>query len=306
MHQKVKKNGVINIYTMNKITSAKVYWHLTDQCDIGCDFCPTRYHANTNKRTTEEYLSVVEKLQTSRYKNAESINWIIDGGEPLNFPGLNLILRKIKEKPSYLRLDTSGLNSWFNLIETKEYVDHYKLTHHKWQNESVLNFIIDFCQESQKKLTVVVPLNPGQIFEDREKIKSLVDQGLDAREKILYTDPKGGAFWSGYSYVDINRILGRPDDYVEPPPPPPKQIYVDLSKDPEDDSPSYTGLGCYAGVDNIYISHKGYASGSDCGGRDLGNVFNADWAAPDSAFACPINFCRSSNDQKRLRVGVKL
>ncbi len=307
MSRKVKKNGVINTYTMNKIPEAKVYWHLTDQCDAGCEFCPTKYRAGTNKRTVDEYLTVVEKLQISRYKHAEYIKWVIGGGEPLNFSGLNLVLRKIKEKPSMLRLDTSGMNSWFNFIETAEYVDHYRLTHHKWQNESVLNFIIDFCQENQKSFTVIVPLNPGQIFEDREKVESLCQQGIDAREKILYDDGKGGPFWAGYSSVDINRILGRPDDYVEPPaPPPPPPVYIDFSKPPLDDSPSYTGLGCYAGVDDIYISHKGFASGSDCGGRDMGNVFNENWQAPDSAFACPMNFCRSSNDRKKLRMGIKL
>lgn len=291
---------------MMKIPEAKVYWHLTDQCEIGCSFCPTKYHAGTNKKTTDQYLAVIEKLQDSRYKNAESIRWVIDGGEPLNFPGLNLLLRKIKEKPSYLKLNTSGLNSWFNLIETMEYVDHYKLTHHYWQNESVLNFIVDFCKDNNKKLNIVVPLNPGRIFEDRDKVQSLVDQGLDAQERILYDDGRGGQFWTGYSSVDINRILRRPDDYVDPPPPPPKPVYVDWSRPPIDDSPSYTGLGCYAGVDDIYISHKGYAAGSDCGGRDIGNVFGENWTAPDGPFACSMNYCRSSNDRKRLRVGVRL
>lgn len=291
---------------MNKIPEAKVYWHLTDQCDMDCEFCPSKYRAGTNKRTVDEYLAVVEKLQTSRYKNAESIQWIIGGGEPLSFTGLNLVLRKIKEQPCNLRLDTSGLNSWFNILETKEYVDHYRITHHKWQNESILNFIIDFCQENQKKLSIIVPLNPGQIFEDREKIRSLRERGLNAKERILYANGRSGQFWSGYSWIDINRIMGRPDDYVEPPVVPAPPVYVDFSKPPEDNSPSYTGLGCYAGVDDIYISHKGFASGSDCGGRDMGNVFDENWKAPDSAFACPMNFCRSGNDRKKLRVGVTL
>ena len=291
---------------MNKIPEAKVYWHLTDQCEMSCDYCPIRYRANTNKRTNDQYLAVIEKLQASRYQHAESIRWVIDGGEPLSFPGLTLLLRKIKEKPSYLKLNTSGLNSWFNLIETAEYVDHYKLTHHHWQNESVLNFIVDFCKENNKKLNIVVPLNPGRILEDREKVQSLVDQGLDAKEKILYTDTKSGEFWAGYSRIDINRILKRADDYVEPPAVYSPPVYVDLSKPPTDDSPSYTGLGCYAGVDDIYISHKGFASGSDCGGRDMGNVFDAEWLAPAGPFACPMNYCRSSNDRNKLRVGVKL
>lgn len=286
-----------------KIPQAEIYWHLTDICNTDCDYCPVRLRAGRNNKTTEEYLNVIEKLQVSRYKNAESIKWKIGGGEPLQFTGLNQILRKIKTKPCYVRLDTSGGASWFDLIETKDYIDHYKLTHHKWQNISVLNFIADFCQENNKKLDIVVPLNPGQIFEDREKIESLKSQGLNAYEQILYSDPRNrGDFWSGYSSVDINRINGLPDDWTPPPADPAPPAYVDLSKPPIDDSPSYTGRGCYAGVDYIYISHLGYVVGSECGGRDLGNVFDPEWIAPDGPFPCSMNYCRSKTDQKRLRM----
>jgi organic radical activating enzyme len=290
------------------IKQAEIYWHLTDICDTDCNYCPSRLRAGKNKRTTEEYLTVIEKLQESRYQNAESIIWKINGGEPLQFPGLNQLLKKIKSKPCTVRLDTSGGATWFDLIETKDYIDHYKLTHHKWQNISVLNFIVDFCNENNKRLDIVVPLNPGQIFEDREKIKELKNQGLVAYEQILYSDPRNrGDFWDGYSSVDINRILYRPDDWTPPPPEPDNgPIYVDHSQPPKDNSPSYTGQGCYAGVDYIYISHLGYVAGSECGGRDLGNVFDTNWKAPSSAFPCSMNYCRSDIDRKKLRVTVKL
>lgn len=288
-----------------KIPQAEVYWHLTDQCNIGCDFCPTRYRANTNKRTTDEYLSVISKLQDSRYLHAESIKWKINGGEPLQFPNLTQLLKLMKSRPSYVRLDTSGGDSWFDLIGTQEYVDHYKVTSHKWQNESVLNFIIDFCKEHDKKLSIIVPLNPGQIFEDRAKVKALTDQGLKAKESILYNNNQHGDIWSGYSTVDINRIYNRPDDWV-PEPVKYEPVYVDQTKPPIDDTPSYTGQGCYSGVDYIYISHKGFASGSNCGGRDIGNVFEEGWQAPAGPFPCCVNYCRSSDDRKKLRVGVKL
>lgn len=288
------------------IDQAEIYWHLTDKCNIGCEYCFTRYRSNTNKRSTEEYLTVIEKLQNSRYKNAKTIKWKISGGEPIQFPGLSILLKKIKSQPSYVRLDTSGGESWFDLIETKQYVDQYKLTHHPWQNISVLNFIVDFCEQNQKSLGIVVPLYPGRIFEDRAKIEELKARNLNVRELVLTNDVTGGE-WVGYSKVDINRIHHRPDDW-EPPPPtePPQPVYVDLSKPPVDDTPSYTGQGCYAGIDYIYISHKGYAAGSQCGGRDMGNVFDGDWTAPDAAFSCPVNYCRHEIDRQRLRVGVTL
>lgn len=283
------------------IKQSEIHWHLNDKCDIECSYCPGKYRAGTNQKSIEDYLTIVQKLQDSRYKNSESIHWKLGGGEPIQFPGLTSLLKKIKSKPSYIRLDTSGGNSWFDLIETKDYVDHYQLTHHFWQNESVLNFIIDFCQTDNKKLSVIIPLTPGRIFEDRDKIEQLKSQGINASEQILYNE--GGSYWDGYSKVDINRILGRPDDYVTVQQPV-ESTYVDLSKAPMDDSPSYTGMGCYAGVDYIYISHKGFASGSECGGRDMGNVFHTDWVAPYGPFTCPINYCRSSNDRNKIRNGI--
>lgn len=293
------------INTITMIEQAEIYWHLTDKCNTGCQYCYKKYQANSNKRTTEEYLTVIEKLQISRYKNAKSIKWKLSGGEPLQFPGLSQLLKKIKSQPSYVRLDTSGGSTWFDLIETKEYVDHYKLTHHHWQNESVLNFIIDFCIENNKKLNVVIPLYPGKIFEDREKIQKLNLSGIDTQELILRDETNPGNYWAGYSKVDINRIFGRPDNWVPEDEPIKKEpVYVDLSKPPADDSPSYTGQGCFAGVDYLYISHKGYTAGSECGGRDIGNVFDAYWVAPDAMFNCCVNYCRFQSDRKKIRVGV--
>jgi hypothetical protein len=167
--------------------------------------------------------------------------------------------------------------------------------------------MIDFCKENNKQLQVIVPLASGKIFEKRELINALKADGVSAKEQILYNDAQPGNIWSGYSAVDINRILGRPDDWVPPPPEPEREpVYMDPRVPPVDDTPSYTGLGCYTGIDYLYISHKGYTSGSDCGGRDIGNVFDENWTAPNKVFTCNMNYCRSGNDRRRLRVGVAI
>jgi MoaA/NifB/PqqE/SkfB family radical SAM enzyme len=288
------------------IEQAEIHWHLTDICNAGCDYCPSRYQAGSNKRTTDEYLTVIEKLQASRYKHAKSIKWKIGGGEPLHFTNLNILLRKIKSMPSFVRLDTSGGETWFDLLETKDYVDQYKLTHHDWQNISVVNFIADFCKENGKDLQVIVPLIPGKIFEKRELIEELKSNGISAHEQVLFNDAKFGDFWNMYSTIDINRILGRPDNWEPEPVVHTEPVYEDPRIPPVDDTPSYTGLGCYTGIDHLYISHKGYASGSDCGGRDIGNVFHDNWQAPDKIFTCNMNYCRSDKDRRLLRVGVPI
>lgn len=288
------------------IEQAEIHWHLTDKCNTGCEYCPSRYRAGTNKRTTDEYLAVIEKLQVSRYKHAKSIKWKIGGGEPLHFTNLNILLRKIKSMPSFVRLDTSGGETWFDLLETKEYVDQYKLTHHDWQNISVVYFIADFCKENEKDLQVLVPLIPGKIFEKRELIEELKSKGISAYEQMLFNDAKNGDPWNGYSTIDLNRIRGLPDDWEPEPIVHTEPVYVNPLIPPVDNTPSYTGLGCYSGIDYLYISHKGYASGSECGGRDIGNVFGDNWKAPGDIFTCNMNYCRSSKDRKLLRVGVAI
>lgn len=277
----------------------EIKWKLNSYCEHDCEYCPSKWSGGELDRTLDQYLSVVEKLQNTRYAHGDRIKWTIGGGEPLHFPNLNLLLRKIKEKNSYIRLDTSGGDSWFGVMEIINYIDYLKVTHHHWQNSSVLDYIIDLCKENNKKIRILVPLAPGKIKESKAKVQELIAQGIGAEEQVLTSE--NGNYWSGYSSKDINLIQGFDEDYV-PPPPKPAPAYVPLNEPPKDNSPSYTGKQCYAGIDYILINNKGFTIGSDCGGRDIGNVFNENWQAPSGSFACPMLWCRSALDRSRLRI----
>lgn len=284
------------------IDIAEVHWHITDKCNYNCEYCYPKYKAGKNNHSIEKYLNVVKKLQDTRYKHAGSIKWKIGGGEPLSFDGLALLLKAIKSKPCTVRLDTSGGDTWFNFLEVKDLVDSIKLTHHAWQNISVMEFILETCQENNKPVVVYVPLNPGQVKEDKEFVNSLIQRGINAKEQQLVDEY--GNLIPEYSRKEKNILMGLPEDWEPPttlPPPPP---YVDLGQAPADNSPSYTGKLCYAGIDYIFISGRGYISASHCGGRDLGNIFVDDWQAPDDAFACPMKWCRVKQDRERIRVGL--
>lgn len=281
------------------IEQAEIHWHLTDKCNHGCFYCPSKYSGGKNNHTIEKYVEIIEKLQTSKYQHAKSIKWKLGGGEPLQFGGINVILKLIKSKPSFVRLDTSGGETWFETLEIRDFVDHLLVTHHYWQNPSVLNFIIDFCQENNKLLDIMVPLQPGKIRECKALVKDIQSKNVNCHEQTLYDDQ--GKMIMEYSKGDLNLIKGLPEDYEEPivnqPPP-----YVDLSKPPVDDTPSYTGKPCYAGVDYMFISSKGYISGSECGGRNLGNIYSDDWIPPMDPFNCVMTYCRSSNDREKIRI----
>lgn len=289
------------------IDQAEVHWLLNGWCTLGCDYCPSRLNNIDNGRNVEEYLVVIRKLQESRYKNAKSIKWKLGGGEPLQFPGLDIVLNEIKKMPSYVRLDTSGGETWFDLMSIINKVDHIKLTQHYWQNTSVLDFTVDLCRDNNVKLDVVIPLLPGKIDEGRQKVSELIDLGISAHEQILTNEARNkNDLWDGYSQKDKNKLMGLPEDWDPTPVPAndpnePDPTWVDprIIQNPEF---VYTGKQCFAGVDYIFIGAKGFASASDCGGRDLGNVFEKDWVAPSASFSCPMFQCLSERDRRILRV----
>lgn len=278
---------------------AEINWQLTTYCEYDCFYCPSKWRGGTLTRTLDEYLLVVEKLQQTRYLHHEKINWVIKGGEPLHFPNLNQLLQQIKTKPSKLRVDTSGGDSWFNIMEVIGYIDDLRLTHHYWQNFTVVNYIVDMCKDMNKLLRVTVPLQPGAILESRAKVAELVSQGIRAEEQKLVNSV--GGTWDGYSKKDRNLIRGLPEDYEDPPAPPIEKVpYVDLSI--PDDSPFYTGMPCYAGIDWIFIDSRGHAVASECRGRPIGNVFEENWEAPAQPFPCSMIQCRNQNDRNNIRV----
>ena len=276
----------------------EINWKLNSYCEYGCEYCHGKWSKGSLDKTLDQYLDVVEKLQQTRYPHGDRIKWLIGGGEPLNFPNLNLLLQKIKSKPSQVRLDTSGGDSWFNVMEIINYVDQFRLTHHSWQNTSVLDFIIDHCKDNNKKIKVLIPLLPGKILEGKEKVAKLISQGVDAEPQTLKA--ANGDIFPQYSKKDKNLIRGLPEDYEDPPYIP--EPYVPLNVPPADGGFSYTGKLCYAGIDVLSINHKGFVTASDCGGRSSGNVFEEGWLAPDGPFACPMLWCRSHNDRQLIRV----
>jgi len=302
-----RQRGFVNFYGDIMIKQAEVHWNLTDVCNKGCSYCPSKYSGNTLTRGIDEYQAVIRKLQASRYQHAETIKWKLGGGEPLQFPGLDIILADIKKKPSHVRLDTNGGETWFDLMPIINMVDHIKFTQHSWQNPSVLDFVVDLCKDNNVKLDIVIPLMPGKILEDRARIEELTSQGFAVHEQILTREAVGGHdYWSGYSNKDINLINGRPEDWTPPEPvlsefDQPQPVWIDprIIQNPEF---VYTGRQCFAGVDYIFISGRGWASASACGGRDLGNVFVADWAVPASSFPCSMFQCSHESDRTRIRV----
>lgn len=291
---------------------SKVIWELSDYCTFNCVYCPPKFKSGEIYYPTDIYIDAIKLIQETRYGLVDSIDWQIKGGDPLIFPNIGQLLKQMKKQPSIIELHSSGGDNWFDIMGIVDHIDYLKLTTHYWQNPSVFNFILDYFQEKQKKLTVTVPLFPGKIIESKEKVRELLALGFDAKEQIL-RDKNLLNYWEGYAQSDINLIEGRRADQD-----PvkyevkydvkqtaviiPDSTYVDLSKVPTDGSPSYTGKLCYAGIDYLEINSKGFVSGSKCRGRTMGNIFEEGWRPAGVPFACPMLFCRDKDDQTNIRM----
>ncbi len=282
---------------MIELAQAEVTWLLNSYCQHQCDYCRPEYKSGGLDRSVDEYLTVIEKLQNTRYQHHSKIHWKIGGGEPLHFPHLGTLLKKIRERPAIVTLDTSGDDTWFSFVRIAGLIDSLNLTYHSWQNDDVIDFILEQAQEKNISVSITVPLLPGLINESREKVQHFNNLGYVCSEQILYDDD--GKLYRQYSQVDENRIFGRPDDYVaEPYAPASSDLSVVNNADPV-----YTGQACYAGVDWLYIGPKGFASYSQCGGRNEHyNAFDPNWQPPSNHFACTVNQCRSEQDRRTIRI----
>jgi len=289
---------------MIQLDQAEVSWALNAHCGHKCSYCHSQYSGGELDKSVDQYLAIIKKLQDTRYQHHSKIYWKISGGEPLHFPHLSTVLKKMKEKPCVIRLDTSGDDNWFSLYGVINLIDKIKLTYHSWQNDDVFDFVLEKCQEKNVSVTIEVPLLPGAIVESRAKVKHFVDLGYVCNEQVLRD--LGGNLHPGYSQLDENRIYGRPDDWepelVVYDPNLPDPNYVDLST-ANDTDPVYTGMPCYAGVDWLYINPRGFASYSQCGGRNEHfNAFDPAWQPPSNSFPCTVNQCRSEQDRTKIRI----
>lgn len=298
---------VSTLWVNKYMITPKIIWHFSGGCSNECWYCLSKFKNHPYYKTTEEYLHVIDLLQNHGQRaSIPKLSWKFKGGEPLQFTNFNILLKQIKTKDSHIAVETSGGNSWFDIMEISGNIDELILTHHYWQNTTVLDYLVDSMQEQNKKIKVFVPMLPDKMYECKDIVKSLKDRGVDTIEQLLLND-QGGAI-ENYSMRDLNIFYGRPEDWMPPPPPPPvprgpndpDPVWVDPRID--DGAPVYTGKSCWAGVDYMYIDVKGWVRGSDCGGRDLGNVFEPGWTPPDSSFACPMMFCRSAADKQNIRI----
>jgi organic radical activating enzyme len=281
---------------MNNLKT-QIFWNLSNYCKSECSYCPTALRGGDVPKDVEEYKRIAQ-LIIDNYKNmGRTIEWTINGGEPLDIDYLPSFLKLCRENGDRLSLHTNGGKLWMDWWAIEPHVDYLHLSYHYWQQPSLIKYIVQTFQKNNKHFDVVVPMRPDYFDADLERALEIENEfGIIVSKSILYNnaDPVGGMF--PYTAQQL-RIMRGEELVIE------QQHFESTTHDERyqstyNSNPSFTGQLCNAGIERLNIGHMGWVSGSDCNNIPLGNIWDAGWTAPTSGQRCGMISCISASDQQ--------
>jgi organic radical activating enzyme len=287
----------------------EIYWSLHDYCKSECEYCPIQLRGGPLHRETSEYIRIITNLIDSYKSVNRTINWHLDGGEPLDMDGIVTILKLCKTNGNFVELNTNGGRLWMDWWAIEPYVDSIRLTFHYWQNPALIKYIIDTFASKGKRMWVASPIRPSHFDEDLERVFQLeksLGTSFTTEKTILYKDANMSAGMFPYTAEQLATIdkLNAPPAPIVVPTLVEKQEYFknttwdDRYRDTYNSNTSYTGQLCNAGVEQLYISHTGWATGSHCGNQSLGNIWDDGWHPNTLPQKCTMISCIHTTDQK--------
>lgn len=285
---------------MNKKT--KIYWNLHNFCEAQCSYCPSKLWGGSEPRHISEYMDRVKKAIIHYDSLGKQIDWFFTGGEPLHYFDFPEILKICKENGGTIDLTTNGGKIWLDWWAVEPHIDNLNLSYHYWQNPNLIKFILDIFKTKNKSFTVHIPIRPTHFEEDMERVFNIENTfDIIVSKQILYkyADPGHGMF--EYTKEQLGIIKGevaikeqefRKLDYAE------QQSQMVIAH------PSYTGMICSAGIDALYITEEGWVTGSQCGNRNLGNIWAESFQFPVMGHKCGMVYCFAPNDKFLTKISV--
>lgn len=292
---------------MNNVT--RITWALNDYCSYQCDYCPTKFRGGGEPPETKDYLRLIELINSNYNSLGRRIEWTLDGGEPLDMNDIVTLIKACKSENNSLALHTSGGKLWMDWWAIQPNVDSLILTYHYWQQESLMNYIIELFVKNNKHLYIKAPVHPKRFDQDINRILRLEERhGIWVEPQVLYNhaDSNAGMFTA---YTDEQlKIMETPKPWLKNAPQgPPKFVdeknyfekttWDERQQDKVDKSPSFTGKLCNTGIEYLYIGHQGWTTGSNCGNRPMGNIWNDGWSPPNIPHRCGMMICNDPGDQ---------
>ena len=277
--------------------STNISWMINDYCTANCSYCPTKLRGGIEPLAIEKYLSFAQIAIDHYRAMGRTINWKFNGGEPLDMFDFPMLLKLCKVNNGTIDLTTNGGKLWLDWWAIEPHVDTLHLTYHYWQNPKLINFIIDTFQKANKSIDVMVPIRPDFFESDIARAIEIESKyNFVVSKTVLYNeaDPVAGMFPYTSDQLRIIRgevLVKEQQHYVE-------TTFQERYEERIIQNPVYTGMMCNAGIESLNISHQGWASGSNCNDRPLGNIWIGGFSLPTSPHKCGMRACISESDQR--------
>jgi len=185
-----------------------ISWTLNDYCKAQCEYCPTHSRGGGLPPEINEYLRIAQLLIDSyKEKQGRSIEWIFNGGEPLDMDYIAQFLKLCRANGDSVTLHTNGGKLWLDWWALEPYVDNLVLTYHHWQNPALIKYIVDTFNAKGKKFTISAPIRNTNVQEDIDRVLELedtIDMLVSKTQLYFNADPSAGML--KYSYEDLQKI----------------------------------------------------------------------------------------------------
>jgi len=296
----------------------EILWNLNNFCKSQCTYCPTRFWGGETPHHISEYLEVTQKIISHYSLLGRKIDWKFNGGEPLDMFDFPMMLKLCKENEGSILLNSNGGRMWLDWWAIEPHVDTLNLTYHYWQKPALIKFILDTFKNKNKNVNVNVPIRPDYFEEDIQRALDVESEhGIYVGKSVLYNeaDPSAGMFqytpkqlaiMYGIEFVEPVTEIEKKEEIekIEAVPLVVEQknfeetTFKERFEEKMAANLGYTGMLCNSGIEYLSISHDGWATGSSCNNRPLGNIWDVNFLLPNDPHTCTMMHCISPRDQQ--------
>lgn len=275
-----------------------IYWTITNSCKSACTYCPSRIWGGPDPRHIEQYLNFANYAIKHFDTLGRIVNWTFNGGEPLDIFDFPQLLKCCKRSENKIELHSNGGHLWLDWWAIEPYVDILNLTCHKWQNISLVNYVIDLFLKKQKQINVIVPITHNNFDSDYNTAIQLEDKfSISVNKQLLIQnmDPILGYYpYTDEQFSKINGIIPQKNMLGE-------KTFLEHQESLIKVSPSFSGMRCNEALEKLSISAEGYISGASCGNTHMGNIFEENFMLVEEPQYCKMQYCFNPEDQKILK-----
>lgn len=273
----------------------KIIWNLHDYCTAGCTYCPGNLNGGETPQEMFRYIEVANTLVKHYSSLGRTIDWVFNGGEPLEMFDFPEFLKVCKTENSEIILSSNGGKLWLDWWAIEPYVSHLTLTYHYWQNPNLIRFIVQLFRKKEKSINLLVPIRHDNFKEDMDRARAVEEEyGFQDVRQILYRLAHIPAGLLNYSKEDLASLYG--DEYVRQQEEYKTVTFRQRASEINESSPIFSGMKCMGGLESLHIGHTGWVKTSECNNTPLGNIWNGTLNLPTAPQICGMQSCVHPED----------